>query len=214
MMLLGCGLSLHTNSQASGLQQATVIVTTSGAAVFPPCTQSAATPTSTVKPSLTATPSATFTATPSGATILPVGAPFLGIQFTNVADCGVVILNVLKPSPAATAGLQAGDVIVAVDCIALASTSDSTLIQSLPGQAGKANTSATPGAGGKSATGLTDCSSVSPTQSTPVATITGSAVVVPHRVSLVFLTMIETRHPGDVVLLTLQRNGQELNIQV
>jgi hypothetical protein len=82
---------------------------------------------------------------------------YLGIRGSAVADCGVLILELFGGSPAASAGLQVGDIIVAVDGMALTSLpTDSTGGTAGGGQATAAAGNTTGGSQATAAAGGTD----------------------------------------------------------
>jgi hypothetical protein len=138
----------------------------------------------------------TGTATAVGSPAANTGG-YLGVEVTTVELCGIRVVRLLADSPAATAGVLAGDVIVAVDDVALA-----TLFGDGTGSGISPTVSATQDLGG--------------TNVTPVAgaTLSGTATGSNPFLSQVFFQEIQRRTPGETVRLTVQRGGQQLTLTV
>ncbi len=133
--------------------------TAAGTMSYPPCppaTMEGTVAAATAAASMAATTGAEVNAT-AAATVAATAAAhapgYLGVRAEQVADCGVRVVEVVAGQAAATAGIQEGDVIVAMN--------------------GTATTSITQ-----------------------------------------LRLAIEAAAPGDKVTLTVQRNGQQMDIQV
>ena len=191
-LILGIALlvSLVAVSSGSGAlaQSATSAATmssgssgTASAMTYPPCTPASSAMSTamatqstamqaTMMPTMMASQSATMSGSPG----------FLGISATTVDGCGILVAGLVTPGPAATAGLQVGDIIVAVNGQSVAAIN--TMNASAMGSG-----SATQAASGSSGVEM----SIQP-----------------------FATFIQSMQAGQTIMLTIQRNGQQMDISV
>lgn len=123
------------------------------------------------------------------------GNAYLGIRGAAVDSCGIQVAEVFVNSPAAAADLQVDDVIVAVDGQALPTVLMNSMNTGGTGTSG-AGAAATQGAGA-------------------VATAGAAATIAPGAMLTEFFRFMDQMHkPGDMVMLTIQRNGSEMDIPV
>jgi hypothetical protein len=124
------------------------------------------------------------------------GAAYVGIEVTDVENCGVQVLQVMPGSPADMAKLQVGDVIVAVNGQAMSGmASGSSTGGSTGGSTGSASAtmSATSSAGGS--TGSTGPSAAG-------------------GLTAALASFVQQHQPGDVITLTIERAGQQMDVPV
>jgi len=122
------------------------------------------------------TMSATMRSTMAGTT-----EAYLGVEIAAESTCGVRVVRLLANSPAAAAGLRAGDIIVAID-----------------GQALEALLS-----------GMMSMTQNPTVAATMRATAISPATADSRNVSLAFFNLVRERRPGDKLTLTIQRNRRE-----
>jgi S1-C subfamily serine protease len=100
--------------------EATTASTAASTMKFPPCppatAEAGATIAATTAVATTEATATTAATTDAAATAAVAHTPgYLGVRAEQVAECGVRIVEVVVDGPAATAGIQEGDVIVALD---------------------------------------------------------------------------------------------------
>ncbi len=123
---------------------------------------------------------------------------YLGVEISIVELCGVRINRLLQDSPAQAAGLQAGDVIVAVDDQSIAALFGSSSMSA----GGMATMSATNSGSGANATVM------------PGATMNATITADNPFLGQVFFQWIQMRSTGETLRLTIQRGGQQMVIPV
>lgn len=140
--------------------------------------------------------SATMSATTSaGGT---TGTAYIGIEVTDVENCGVQVLSVMPGSPAEMAKLQVGDVIVAVNGQAISSLSTSG------GMSGSTSSS--------SATATMESTMSATSSAGGAAGSTGPSTISGMTASLA--SFVQQHQPGDMITLTVERAGQQMDVQV
>jgi len=143
----------------------------------------------------TGTTTAPTTTSGSGNTTQP-GTGYLGIRTEAVENCGVRIIEILLGTAGGTDQLQAGDVIVAIDGQALAG-------MAMVGMGTLGANNMTPLATTGTGVGATAAATTGPGGMT-----TGNAAL-----TEAFYKLLQSRHSGDQVMLTVQRNGQQLDVR-
>ncbi len=128
---------------------------------------------------------------------------YLNLEIGAVDACGVQVVQIFKGSMA-TGILQVDDIIVAVDCVALADLANGSMATA-------------------SASSVSNCMSTNAMAANPSAMmgITGAmsnatcmtAGGTP-RVTNLFFCILRQYHVGDTVTLTLWRGSQQMNVQV
>lgn len=128
-------------------------------------------------------------ATMSAAQSISTGGPvFLGVAATAVDNCGILVGSVVPGSAAASANLQVGDVIVAVNGRAVTSIMNGSASSGTGTSGGMATAAAT--------------------TAMPLPGANGTASIQP------FATFIQNFQAGQTITLTIQRNGQQMDISV
>jgi len=153
-----------------------------------------------------------------------VGNAYLGILAAAIDNCGIRVMQLIPDSPAVTAQLQVGDVIVAVDGRAVA---ELCVNNSTGGNSGSNTTGGTgnSGCGNSSSSNAGNSGNGGSGQSaTAIATnvngtgnnnAVGANDVDVNNTALVaaFLREISSHRPGDTVTLVIQRAGQQLEVR-
>jgi len=139
--------------------------------------------------------SATTTVGNGNATMQP-GTGYLGIRTEAVENCGVRVIEILLGTSGGTNQLQAGDVIVAIDGQALAGTTIVSL--------------GTPGAGSN----MTPLATTGTGAGATATTGAGGMTIGNAALTEAFYKLLQSRNSGDQLVLTVQRNGQQLDIRV
>jgi len=142
------------------------------------------------------TPVATMNLGGNATAMSPGG--YLGVEISIVELCGIRVNRLLQDSPAQAAGIQVGDVIVAIDDQAIASLFSTSNMS--PG--GMATTNSTASAGSVNATVM------------PSATVSVTNTADSSFLGQVFFQWIQMRSTGETLRLTIQRGGQQLVIPV
>jgi len=208
MMLVSSNQGVSANSQG---QVATVAASPGtggagtamplGTVTYPACPSTSAVGMATMNPATNTgttmtTPVATMNLGGNPTAMSPGG--YLGIEISLVELCGVRVDRLLQDSPAQAAGLQVGDVIVAIDDQSIATLFGNSSM----GSSGMATMSATTSAGGVNATVMPGA--------TMSATNTANSLILGQ----VFFQWIQMRSTGETLRLTIQRGGQQLVIPV
>jgi len=161
---------------------------------------------------------------------------FVGIQLGTVDDCGAEVVGVLQDGPADKAGLQVGDIIVALDCVPLTifgeplgpvdNTSMATPAVGAPALSDCADMAgmgamATPDASGAMPTNMLNPFAVQCLSALGMLPASATGAVATQAAGSDNLTvvdflvcMVQSHQPGDVVLFTVERADQELNVPV
>jgi membrane-associated protease RseP (regulator of RpoE activity) len=127
----------------------------------------------------------------------PTGG-YLGIEITIVETCGVRVNRLLANSPASAAGIQVGDVIVAVD--------NQSIVDLFGGMSGNMS--------GGMATMSATTNAMSGSNNTTTTPANATNNTGNPFLGQVFFQSIQQRQTGDMVTLTIQRGGQQLNVSV
>lgn len=199
--------SLHSSSvQADYAAQATMEGTVASV-TGPTATQEPCPPAIDTSAMMSATPqSAASAANASSAS----GAPgFLGVEIAAVDNCAVHVLQVFSGSSAANV-LQPGDVIGAVDCVALTDLTSNSVATAAAGSSAPANCMS---AGVAPANPPAAMGGVIGSLSDPACMNTGVAGGT-LRVTTLFFCIIGHYHAGDTITLTLWRTNQQMNVSV
>jgi membrane-associated protease RseP (regulator of RpoE activity) len=152
------GDSSAVATAAAGVTSATTAATMATGITYPPCppagnANATASATATIVTSAATAAGTTEAAAPTAAATANTNPGYLGVRAEQLDDCGVLIDEVVTDSPAAKSGIQAQDVVVALDGVA-----------------------------------------------TPAIALLRQG--------------IQVKQPGDTVVLTIQRSGQQMDIEV